>query len=928
MKTLYRRSHIFVCLLFCLMLSASAKAERLQGTWVQHPAIAFQSGSKEGIVDRIIDGNRYVYFSVRGTTFNRSNTQTFTTRYNLDPIQLFRYDKNEEWSDENIHALSHDEATGGQIPATMAYDPRLGVMTVVYDNLSVDLYHDDGRFISTSALSQTPSTGKQLRAYSITYDREKPLIYVALSTGYAVIDTETGDLEKIQKFDKDITWAGRFGDRMVLFGTDNVTPKSYSSTAYIVDSDNTPYTLSGHELKLQESQEGVTDGELNVIDLQGLMPLGENTFAAFGASTSETGYDLVAVTLGKDSNLATKIVSGGTFDNGSSPDFRHLFKSDGRYSAMTDGYMISDSSNLYLLKSGTDLESGGSDAADSFKKGALTTIGKSALASTERPAKVSTVDGKTVWFPTYDTSTSSILEKGFYTRSLNPTDGTWGGKSSVCHPNAPYSMAATYMDWNPVYGMTLRGPGTYFGTGTGTGDVDYIFTYKDGKWTDRSPLANAIKYRNLSAQRYAIHDPVNPAWIWSELTSTGLVRLDMENPDNVFVLGGVYHASWETSMPGYFAYFPSQPIYPSLINFSNVVFDKDENMWFTHDFLFDFDEDYQYYTDAYVPFYYYTREERQKMANIGGDKSQFIEPHLVKVPHKHTDRYDHLLALKSPGNENLIVHVVGTYTSYWRSCLVFDHNGTPGDTSDDRYAFVENTRDENADMMNHSQEFDIYEDIKTGEVWLFTDYGVLIFDPQKLLDGDDTIRRYHIEKKEGAAVDEYPFDQITVKKIVDDGLGRKWVASLNGLYCLSADGKEILGHYTEANSPLPSNELFTVGVDMSTGAVFAGTAKGLVEFQPEDTYAGMTVNETSIAMSPQYVGPDYNGHVTITGVSNALRYEVTDSEGYTIKNLGTPSGGELQWDTTDDSGKRVDAGRYYIHQSGERNETNAITINR
>ncbi len=71
-----------------------------------------------------------------------------------------------------------------------------------------------------------------------------------------------------------------------------------------------------------------------------------------------------------------------------------------------------------------------------------------------------------------------------------------------------------------------------------------------------------------------------------------------------------------------------------------------------------------------------------------------------------------------------------------------------------------------------------------------------------------------------------------------DGANRKWVGSGNGVWLISADGKNELLRFTKDNSPLPSNFITDIKVNDENGEVFIGTENGLVSYQGDAIKGG------------------------------------------------------------------------------------------
>ena len=61
----------------------------------------------------------------------------------------------------------------------------------------------------------------------------------------------------------------------------------------------------------------------------------------------------------------------------------------------------------------------------------------------------------------------------------------------------------------------------------------------------------------------------------------------------------------------------------------------------------------------------------------------------------------------------------------------------------------------------------------------------------------------------------------SIQAIAIDGANRKWIGTVsNGIYLLSADGKETIHHFTEKKSPLLSYSIESIAIHPNSGEVF------------------------------------------------------------------------------------------------------------
>ncbi len=158
---------------------------------------------------------------------------------------------------------------------------------------------------------------------------------------------------------------------------------------------------------------------------------------------------------------------------------------------------------------------------------------------------------------------------------------------------------------------------------------------------------------------------------------------------------------------------------------------------------------------------------------------------------------------------------------------------------------------------------------------------------------------------------EYVLDGVSVEHIDVDTQNRKWVSTKSdGIYLLSADGTEVLQHFTTSNSPLPSNTVFSSCPMGNTGHVMIMTSMGVVEYDEENEIIEATDGYT---VYPNPVRPDFTGLVTIQGVLSGQQVRVCDQQGNTVAEFTASA--SATWDACDSNGERVETGRYTIFVS-------------
>jgi len=140
--------------------------------------------------------------------------------------------------------------------------------------------------------------------------------------------------------------------------------------------------------------------------------------------------------------------------------------------------------------------------------------------------------------------------------------------------------------------------------------------------------------------------------------------------------------------------------------------------------------------------------------------------------------------------------------------------------------------------------------------------------------------------------DGIPKELLSAQYITDikvDGSNNKWIGTFDsGLFCFSPDGQKTIYHFTQDNSPLPSNTISDISIDLNKGRVYISTPRGLVSFL---SGGSNTEEELSNAyVYPNPVRPEYNilgfndlnninNGIKIKGLTENVNIKITDIEG-------------------------------------------------
>jgi ligand-binding sensor domain-containing protein len=160
----------------------------------------------------------------------------------------------------------------------------------------------------------------------------------------------------------------------------------------------------------------------------------------------------------------------------------------------------------------------------------------------------------------------------------------------------------------------------------------------------------------------------------------------------------------------------------------------------------------------------------------------------------------------------------------------------------------------------------------------------------------------------------------TINSIAVDGADNKWFGTdTGGVLYTNPNGQKTLASFNTSNSPLPSNKIVAISVDVTTGKVFFATDKGVVAYNSKVASFGDALEEVYA-----YPNPALKNHQTITidgkngkhlpkgtnvkilDVAGNLVYETNVVEGQETQ------GGKVVWNKTNLVGTKVATGVYIV----------------
>jgi flagellar hook assembly protein FlgD len=137
-------------------------------------------------------------------------------------------------------------------------------------------------------------------------------------------------------------------------------------------------------------------------------------------------------------------------------------------------------------------------------------------------------------------------------------------------------------------------------------------------------------------------------------------------------------------------------------------------------------------------------------------------------------------------------------------------------------------------------------------------------------------------------------------------------------------------HFTTENSPLPSNYIESIAINHKTGEVFIGTDKGIASYKSDAIRPEENLKNSEIHAYPNPVKSNYNGNISIVGLTDDCNVKIVDGAGYLI-NEGISKGGMYTWNGRNQKGEKVSSGVYIVllyDKNGNEGEVTKIVVTR
>lgn len=263
-------------------------------------------------------------------------------------------------------------------------------------------------------------------------------------------------------------------------------------------------------------------------------------------------------------------------------------------------------------------------------------------------------------------------------------------------------------------------------------------------------------------------------------------------------------------------------------------------------------------------------------------------------------------------NSDIIDQVIHTQENYVyaivrnKGILALDYKNTPGNLTDDNFKILKDQEGEGG--LPTKDIYCMIEDLQ-GAIWVGSLRGLSIFYNQSEIFSEQGLDAEQILITQDGNV-QVLLETEAINSIEIDGGNRKWIATQNnGVFLFSADGLEQLAHYTKENSPLPSNNVYDIGINQANGTVYFATDAGMVSLVSSATNFDNEI--TKVYAFPNPIVSDYEGVITVQGLAYESEVMITDPLGNLVFK-STSEGGRVVWNGKLSNGERPSWGIYSI----------------
>ena len=204
--------------------------------------------------------------------------------------------------------------------------------------------------------------------------------------------------------------------------------------------------------------------------------------------------------------------------------------------------------------------------------------------------------------------------------------------------------------------------------------------------------------------------------------------------------------------------------------------------------------------------------------------------------------------------------------------LCLDYNGTLDNTEDDVSRYRTTFLNQDGSPCSFSQGLCFAQDV-TALFGSARNEGIFkIEDPKTWFDNDFHVTQVKVPRNDGTDYADYLLAGVPVTAIAVDGANRKWVGTQgDGVYLLSPDGVKTIHHFKTNNSPLFSDNIWSIACHPSNGNVMISTDAGMIAYRSDAAEPQEQLARTNVRVYPNPFRPTLQREVSLDGADGRCR---------------------------------------------------------
>lgn len=435
----------------------------------------------------------------------------------------------------------------------------------------------------------------------------------------------------------------------------------------------------------------------------------------------------------------------------------------------------------------------------------------------------------------------------------------------VIKPEGPFSDEAFYMTQNLSDVWVTAG--RYDASFTQSFNRNGLFYYRDNRWESivEKNFDAFIPFTDVVGAAINPRDPAH-----GYLVSWGSGAAEVKNNEIISIYNSS-NSSLQSISQG------------STVRSGGVTFDKDDAVWFTN-------------AGNNTPVSMRKKDGSWKNFTFSGSTNNRTPTQIL------CDSSNQKWVLM-PGTGILTFQNKGDQIDKWK--LLTDQTG--------------------AGQLNTNTPLCIAQDLD-GQIWVGTSKGVCVFYNPEAVFSDNLPASSRDAQRiiiKTTGFNQYLLESEIVTCILVDGANRKWFGTRNGgIFLVSPDGTEQIHNFSVNNSPLPSNNILSLGMNYKTGELLIGTERGIVSYRGTATYGDTKFGDVYVFPNP--VRENYSGPVTVTGLVRDAEVRITDVAGNLVYRAKA-DGGQLVWNGLRTNGERPATGVYLVFCSNNDGSETLVT---